>query len=74
MGWHYEKDSPSGLLSDSDSVSGRLPAGAHRGRKRTPLEYEVVEPEQLPEEAAALVEEKRLQSSGSHIRAEKSFI
>lgn len=42
--------------------------------KRMPLEYEVVEPEQLPEEAAALVEEKRLQSSGSHIRAEKSFI
>lgn len=27
--------------------------------KRTPLEYEVVEPEQLPEEAAALVEEKK---------------
>ena len=26
--------------------------------KRMPLEYEVVEPEQLPEEAAALVEEK----------------
>lgn len=27
--------------------------------KRMPLEYEVVEPEQLPEEAAALVEEKK---------------
>ena len=27
--------------------------------KRTPLEYEVVEPEQLPDEAAALVEEKK---------------
>ena len=27
--------------------------------KRTPLEYEVVEPEQLPEEAASLVEEKK---------------
>lgn len=42
--------------------------------KRTPLEYEVVEPEQLPDEAAALVEEKRLRSSESHTRAEKSFI
>ena len=39
--------------------------------KRMPLEYEVVEPEQLPEEAAALVEEKKASEVQGHISERK---
>lgn len=42
--------------------------------KRMPLEYEVVEPEHFLRKRLHLWKKKRLQSSGSHIRAEKSFI